>query len=112
MSILDTIKKMLGIEPDYDAFDTDIIVGINSALMALNQIGVGLDGMRVTGRDETWETFLNDRDDLEAAKTYVYLKTKLGFDTPANAYVVDALQKQISEYEWRLNVNSDRGDAN
>ena len=39
-SILDTIKKLLGIQPEYTSFDEDIIVGINSAFAALNQIGV------------------------------------------------------------------------
>lgn len=108
MSILDTVKKLLGIDPGYDAFDTDVIIGINSALMALNQLGVGAEGYRITGRDETWEEFLDERTDLEAAKTYVYLKTKLAFDTPTNSFVVDALQKQIDEYGWRLNVNGDK----
>lgn len=108
MSILDSIKKLLGIDPDYDAFDVDVIVGINSALMALNQLGVGLDGFRITGQDETWETFLDGRTDLEAAKTYVYLKTKLAFDTPANSFVVDALKQQMDEYGWRLNVNAEK----
>lgn len=107
MSILDSIKKMLGSELSDDAFDTDIIIGINSAIMALNQIGVGLKGYRVTGNSETWEEFLMGYNDLEAAKTYVYLKVKLAFDTPTNSFVVNALEDQIREYEWRLNVNSD-----
>ena len=107
MSILDSIKKMLGSELTDHAFDTDIIVGINSALMALNQIGVGLRGYIVSGSGETWEEFLMGYNDLEAAKTYVYLKVKLAFDTPTNSFVVNALQDQIKEYEWRLNVNSE-----
>lgn len=111
MSILDSIKQLLGQEPEESSFDTDIIIGINSALMALNQLGVGLDGFLISGRDEEWEDFLEGRNDLEAAKTYVYLKTKLVFDTPANSFVTEALKGQISEYEWRLNVNAERGDA-
>lgn len=111
MSILDSIKQLLGQEPEEPSFDTDIIIGINSALMALNQIGVGVEGFIVTGRSETWEAFLEDKSDLEAAKTYVYLKTKLVFDTPTNSFVTEALKSQISEYEWRLNVNAERGDA-
>lgn len=110
MSILDSIKKMLGSELNDNAFDTDIIIGINSALMALNQIGVGLDGYRVFGSDETWEAFLEGREDLEAVKTYVYLKVKLAFDTPTNSFVVEALKDQIREYEWRLNINAERSD--
>lgn len=107
MSILDSIKKMLGSELTDNAFDTDIIIGINSALMALNQIGVGLRGYRISGSGETWEEFLIGYNDLEAAKTYVYLKVKLAFDTPTNSFVVNALEDQIREYEWRLNVNAE-----
>lgn len=106
-SILGSIKKMLGSELNDDAFDTDIIVGINSALMALNQIGVGVKGYIVFGSSETWEEFLMGYNDLEAAKTYVYLKVKLAFDTPTNSFVVNALEDQIREYEWRLNVNAE-----
>ena len=40
-SILNTIKKMLGLDANYTTFDTDIIVHINSALMTLTQLGVG-----------------------------------------------------------------------
>ena len=107
MSILDSIKKMLGSELTDNAFDTDIIVGINSAIMSLNQIGVGLRGYIVSGSSETWEEFLMGYNDLEAAKTYVYLKVKLAFDTPTNSFVVNALEDQIREYEWRLNVNAE-----
>lgn len=113
MSILDSIKSMLGMEL-YDAsdlsFETDVIIGINSALMALNQLGVGAQGYSVSGSSETWEEFLMGRNDWEAAKTYVYLKVKLVFDTPTNSFVVDALKEQIQEYEWRLNLNAERGD--
>lgn len=113
MSILDSIREMLGAEL-YDHTDTafivDIIFGINSALMALKQIGVGKEGFNVSSSAETWEDFLDDRTDLEAVKTYVYLKVKLAFDTPTNSFVVDALKSQIQEYEWRLNINAERGD--
>lgn len=110
MSILDSIKNMLGSEILDDVFDTDIIVGINSAIMSLNQLGVGIRGYIVSGPSETWEEFLMGSNNLEAAKTYVYLKVKLAFDTPTNSFVVEALKDQIREYEWRLNLNAERGD--
>ena len=40
-SILTSIKKLLGITEDYEQFDTDIIIHINSVFMILTQIGVG-----------------------------------------------------------------------
>lgn len=108
-SILNTIKKLLGIDPDYDPFDTDIIVGINSALMTLTQVGVGpRKGFSIRDSTETWEDFIGDRNDLEAIKTYVYLKTKLIFDPPTNSFTIDAIERQAEEYLWRINVNAER----
>ena len=40
-SILDSIKIILGVDPEYEAFDSEILMAINSALMALTQLGLG-----------------------------------------------------------------------
>ena len=40
-SILTSVKKLLGLTEEYAAFDTDLIMHINSVLMILNQMGVG-----------------------------------------------------------------------
>ena len=40
-SILTSIKKMLGISEEYDIFDADIVMHINSVFMTLTQLGVG-----------------------------------------------------------------------
>jgi len=104
-SILNSIKKLLGIEEDYDHFDTDIIIYINGALMGLNQIGIGpIEGFVVMDETDTWTTFIGARKDLEYVKMYVYLKVRLVFDPPQSSYLVDALNKQVAEIEWRLNV--------
>ena len=108
-SILTTVKKMLGLDSDYEAFDVDIIIGINSALMTLTQVGVGPKrGFIVQDATDTWEDFLGDREDLEAIKTYVYLKTKLIFDPPTNSFTIDAMERQAEEYLWRININAER----
>lgn len=102
-SILITIKKMLGLEENYAAFDTDVIVLINSALMSLHQLDVGpKDGFAITGYTETWEQLLVNDVKLEAAKTYIYLKVKTTFDPPSSSFVQAAYEKQIEELEWRL----------
>lgn len=111
-SILETIKKLLGIEEDYTQFDPDIILNINSALMSLNQIGIGpVDGygMFITGNDDTWTDLLGDRKDLESVKIYIYLKTRLVFDPPQSGFLLDAITKQLTEIEWRLNVQVEGG---
>lgn len=104
-SIMVTIKKMLGIAQEYNAFDVDIRVIINSVFLALNQLGVGPKlPFQITGPDETWSDFLGDQSELLAGvETYVYLKTRLIFDPPTNSFIVDAYKKQCDEFEWRFN---------
>ena len=106
-SILLTIKKMLGIAEDDTAFDTDVIVCINSAIMTANQIGIGTDGFIVTDSNETWGEFIGNDSRLEAVKLYIYLSVRLAFDPPANSFVVSSFEKQRDELTWRLNVHAE-----
>ena len=107
-SILTSIKKLLEITEEYDAFDTDIIIHINSAFMILNQLGVGpSEGFRIKDKSDTWNAFTSDVLKIESVKTYIYLKVKLVFDPPSNSIVLEAYNSQISELEWRLNVAVD-----
>lgn len=107
-SILTSIKKLLGIEEDYEHFDTDIIIYINGVFMSLNQLGLGpIEGFSIDNKITTWVEFLKDRNDLNAVKSYMYLKVKLLFDPPQMGYLVDAIKTQIAEFEWRLNVQAE-----
>jgi len=109
-SILDTIKKMLGIESADTAFDTDIVVNINAAFMVLNQLGVGPSTIfAITDKTQTWSSFFGTGEVVEAVKTYIYFKVRLAFDPPTISSVLEALNRQIAEYEWRLNVNAEKG---
>lgn len=107
-TILNDVKKLLGLNESYGAFDKDVIIGINSALMTLNQLGIGpKEGFAITGGEETWDKFIEGATNLEAVKTYVYLKTKMVFDPPGSSFVVDAITRTISELEWRLNAQKE-----
>lgn len=108
-SILLTVKKMLGVAEEYHAFDLDIIININSVFLTLNQLGVGPEiPYQITGVDETWSDFLGDqKESAVGAQTYTYLKVRLLFDPPTNSFLVDSMQKQIQELEWRLNIQVD-----
>ena len=111
-SILNTIKKMLGIEADYEAFDVDLIVNINMVFNVLNQLGVGpAAGFRITSSDETWSDFLGDEAKLEMVKTYIYLRVKKVFDPNQNSGITQAFDAEIKELEWRLNVQVDPGES-
>jgi len=107
VSILTSIKKLLGISENYTNFDQDIIIHINSVFMILKQLGVGPQDEVFTIKDKTttWDQFVDEDDDLEAIKTYIYLKVKLVFDPPLNSMVMEAHKETISELEWRLNIN-------
>lgn len=107
-SILTSIKKLLGIEEEYEHFDTDIIIHINSVFLTLNQLGVGpIEGFEIENKEATWDSFLYGRKDFNSIKTYIYLKVKLIFDPPQMGYLVDAIKNQIAEFEWRLNVQAE-----
>lgn len=107
-SILDSMKKLLGISNDYNHFDQDIIIHINTAFMSLRQIGVGpKEGFVIHGSEETWGDFLPDMKTLESVRTYLYLKVRLIFDPPTNSAVVEIFNKNINEIEWRLNSEVD-----
>ena len=104
-SILTSIKKMLGIAEQYEHFDTDIIIHINTVFMTLSQLGVGPStGFSIKDKSAIWFDFIPE-DDLrfEAAKTYIYLKVKLIFDPPSSSAVIESYNRTISEFEWRLN---------
>lgn len=110
-SILDSIKKLLGIESEYEAFDTDIIIHINSVFMVLNQLGVGPEvPFVIHGKDEEWTSFDPRIDLVEAVKSYMYLKIRLLFDPPTSGVLHEAMERQIGELEWRLNIQAEGGN--
>lgn len=108
-SILTSIKKLLGIEADYKHFDADLIMHINSVFSILTQIGVGpADGFSITGANEVWSDFIeNDSKTFSLVKSYMHLKVKLLFDPPLGSAVIESINRQISEFEWRLFVAAD-----
>ena len=107
-SILQTIKKLLGITPEYTQFDQDIIVHINSVFHILTQLGVGPEGgFSIDDETAIWSDFLDEAQQLEIVKSYIYLKVKLLFDPPITSSVADSTNRLISELEWRINVSAD-----
>lgn len=108
-SILTSIKKMLGISKEYDVFDAVLIMHINSVFMNLNQLGVGpSEGFSIIDEVDKWSDFVSEDDpNFESIKSYVYLKVRLLFDPPTNSSVIESMNRQINEFEWRLNVSAE-----
>ncbi len=106
-SILTSIKKLLGIDASYTHFDPDLVMHINSVFTILTQLGVGpSNGFSITDAGEKWNDFISQEEpnNFSLIKSYMYLKVKLLFDPPLSSAAIDSINKQISEFEWRLNV--------
>lgn len=103
-SILDDIKKLLGMPMCYTAFDTDIITHINTVFANLAQMGVcpSEKGFQIEDSSTEWSEFTDDDMLINNVKTYVYLKVRLIFDPPANSTIIESINRQISELEYRL----------
>lgn len=107
-SILLSVKKMLGLDQDYDVFDPELTIYINSVFGTLHQLGVGpTTQFRISDDTSTWSEFTTNDVEVEEVKTYVYLRVRLLFDPPSSSFVLSSFQEQIKELEWRLNVKSD-----
>lgn len=109
MSILNSIKKNIGIDSDYTIFDDQIIMAINTAFFTLWQLGVGNTTtvpFMITGQTEEWTDFIDDAQ-AEVCKSYVTLRVRLLFDPPNNSFLVDAINAQIEEFECRMTYRVD-----
>ena len=113
-SVLLSIKKMVGLDRNYTAFDDDLIMHINSAFTVLNQLGVGPKApFFISSENDSWNDFFKNSDKKpELVKSYIYLKVRLLFDPPSTGVLHQAMERQISEFEWRLNVECDTKNQN
>lgn len=109
-SILTTIKQLLGIEEAVTDFDVEIITDINSVFLVLQQLGIGPEeGFSIADKTTTWASYIGTNNNLNAVKTYMYLKVKQMFDPPSSGFTTDSMERLIKEFEWRLNVQVDPG---
>ena len=107
-SILASIKKFVGIPDTYTAFDSDIILLINSEFSTLHQVGVGTSSaFKIEDDTSVWSDFSGDKDYIESVKELIGIRVKMIFDPPANSFVMEALKSKADELTWRLNVADD-----
>ena len=104
-SILDDTKKVLGLAPDYTAFDTDVMMHINTVFTVLNRIGIGPDaGFMIEDNTTTWDAFVGTDLNLNAVKSFVYLRVKALFDPRTTSFAIEADKKVEEELLWQLSV--------
>lgn len=103
-SILKSTKKVLGIAIDDTSFDLDIMTFINSAFANLQDLGIGPEeGFEVEDEDTDWDDVgIVSVPILSLTKTCVYLRVRMLFDPPQTGYLVDSMNRQLQEHDWRL----------
>lgn len=107
-SILQDVKKLLQIPAEYDAFDLDVVIHINSAFSTLHQLGVGTtEPFSILDEEDKWVDFIENKTAINSVKTYIWAKVKLAFDPPATSFHLQALNDICKELEYRLNVQSE-----
>lgn len=108
-SILTSVKSLLGLMEEITEFDEQIMMYINSAIFTLAQLGVGPSTIfKVTTKEDTYEDYLGD--DLQrfpGVPMYLYYRTRLGFDPPSNSFMIEQIQQEITELEWRMRVETE-----
>lgn len=111
-SILDSVKKFLGLNKENKEFDTDILICINSSIVTLWQIGIGVEGFTVTDDEVTYEDYLGaDCPYYAMVNLYLCYETRLGFDPPSNSSLLQNMEEKSKELEWRLNAYVDPVDT-
>lgn len=104
-SILRSVAKNIGLPEEYNVFDPDLIMAINSVMSDLHQLGIGPEeGFEITDDVATWDDLLQGEIRLNSVKSYTYMRVKLMFDPPTTSYLIDAYQKQVDKAEFRINL--------
>jgi hypothetical protein len=103
-SILDSLKKVAGVDYSNTDFDTDMLMHINAIFSDLQQLDVGPFGFSISDNTTLWSDYLTEPILLGPVKSFIHLKVRLIFDTPGLSFVIEALQSQAAEFAWRINV--------
>jgi hypothetical protein len=107
LSILETTKRLCGIEPDDTDYDTEFVVHINTVFFVLQQLGVGpADGFFILDKEAKWSEFIGTEQN-PAVITYMGLRVKILFDPPPTGPATEAVERQIGQLEWRLNIQAE-----
>lgn len=106
-TILQDVKISIGINPDVEdpAFDTSIVMCINSAIAELAELGVGKQGdFALETNAESWDDYLADYGYLKSlVKAYINVYVKLMFDSAAQSGSMNsAMQEEMNRLGFRI----------
>lgn len=107
--ILETIMLMFGEEEAMKPFENELLININSSVSILNQIGVGPTEGIIIDKDSKWNDLIGESKILEFVKMFMYIDSKISFDPPSNAFLMQALEKQREELIFRIYIQKKGG---
>lgn len=100
-TILNATKKKLGIVPEYNVFDDQLLLDINTAFSILHQLGVGPDEGIEVDETTTWDVVVT-QPRLNMIKSFVYIKVRLMFNPPSSSFALNEMTKELDELTWRI----------
>lgn len=111
-SILDSIKRRLGLSTDYIPFDKELIGFINSAMSILTQYGIGpKKGYQIEALNDTWEDYLGDKVVQRGlAEEYIFLYVKQAWDPTGSDTISNVITERLKELTYRLILQAEVGE--
>ena len=111
-SILKSVRSAVGLNAEDSSFDSELLMHINGSIMILHQNGIGMP-IHVDDESSVWDDFKNptqaDANSMfSAAKTFIFIKTKILFDPPPPS-TIKYMSEAADEYLWRLRESFDVG---
>lgn len=111
-SIYESVVDALGqnVDSSADAFKTEVLMHVNAALGILVQAGCGRDTY-VSDSTTLWDDFFGTSGSKGMAKNFVFTRTKMLFDPPSSAQSLKAMQANLDELIWRIEINEGGEDT-
>ena len=109
-NVLNEIKKLSGLPPEDDSFDSDLFIYLNGLQLVLSQLGIKLIEGVIIDKDTVWSDLIDPsvkQNVILTIKMYLSSKVRKIFDPPQSGSAMQSLDEVIAEYEWRLNVEVD-----
>lgn len=107
-TVLEDVRRVIGGDMIDPHFDNELCMHINTVLVALRQIGVKTD-KNVVNDDTTWTELIPNIVNVESIKTWMALKVRMIFDPPTNSHVINAIEENLRELEFRIQIEVDSG---
>lgn len=105
-TVLEDVRKVIGGDMIDPHFDQELCMHINSVLVGLRQIGVKT-GTNIVNDETLWSELVPNIINVESIKTWLGLKVRLIFDPPTSSYVSGAIEENLRELEFRIQLEVD-----